>query len=105
MTRCTAADASSKPDAGNNCRRRFFGIAKTQKTPGLAAQALQWISKLYKIESRIKAKTPDRKYAVRQAEAVPVLALFRQWLDANAIGLLIKALERLIRLITIGRAN
>ncbi|CAJ4319737.1 hypothetical transposase [Burkholderia pseudomallei] len=74
-----------------HCRRRFFEIAKTQKTPGLAAQALQWIAKLYEIESRIKAETPDRRYAVRQAEAVPVLALFRQWLDANAIGLLPKA--------------
>lgn len=74
-----------------HCRRRFFEIAKTQKTPGLAAQALQWIAKLYEIESRIKTETPDRKYAVRQAEAVPVLALFRQWLDVNAIGLLPKA--------------
>lgn len=74
-----------------HCRRRFFEIAKAQKGPGLAAQALQWIARLYAIESRVKDQTPDIKLAARQAEALPVLAQFRQWLDANVIGLLPQA--------------
>ncbi|SAL04826.1 transposase IS66 [Caballeronia calidae] len=55
--------------------------------PGLAAQALQWIAQLYAIESRINHQTPDIKHAARQAEALPVLAKFRQWLEGNVIGL------------------
>ena len=70
-----------------HCRRRFFEIAKTQSKPGLAAQALQWIAQLYAIESRINHQNPDRKYATRQAETLPVLAQFRQWLEGNVIGL------------------
>jgi transposase len=46
-----------------HCRRRFFEIAKAQKGPGLAAQALQWIARLYAIESRVKDQTPDIKLA------------------------------------------
>ena len=70
-----------------HCRRRFFEIAKAQSKPGLAAQALQWIASLYAIESRIRDQTPDLKYAARQAEALPILARFRQWLEGNVIGL------------------
>ncbi|WP_051103774.1 IS66 family transposase [Paraburkholderia sp. WSM4179] len=70
-----------------HCRRRFFEIAKAQSKPGLAAQALQWIARLYAIESRIKDHTPDIKYAARQTEALPVLKQFRQWLEGNVIGL------------------
>jgi transposase len=54
---------------------------------GLAAQALEWIARLYAIESRIRDQTPDLKYATRQAEALPILARFRQWLEGNVIGL------------------
>jgi hypothetical protein len=60
------------------CRRRFFEIAKAQKTPGLAAQALTWIARPYAIEADIKDKSPDHKLAVRQTEAVPLLAQFHQ---------------------------
>ncbi|OXC78563.1 IS66 family transposase [Caballeronia sordidicola] len=52
-----------------HCRRRFFEIAKDQKEPGLAAQALRWIAKLYAIESRVKDQAPDIKLAARQTEA------------------------------------
>ncbi|MFM0414767.1 IS66 family transposase [Paraburkholderia aromaticivorans] len=48
-----------------HCRRRFFEIAKAQSKPGLAAKALQWIARLYAIESRIKDHTPNFKYAAR----------------------------------------
>jgi transposase len=74
-----------------HCRRRFFEIAKAQKDPGLAAQALQWIAKLYANESRVKDQTPDIKLVARQTESFPVLAQFRRRLEANSIGLLPQA--------------
>ena len=66
-----------------HCRRKFFEIAKTQKTPGLAAEGVGWIAKLYRIESAIRGKPPDEKLQVRQAAAVPVLAEFRRWLEGH----------------------
>ena len=66
-----------------HCRRKFFEIAKTQTTPGLAAEAVAWIAKLYRIESAIRSRPPDEKLAVRQAESVPVLSDFRVWLEGH----------------------
>jgi transposase len=66
-----------------HCRRKFFEIAKIQKTPGLAAEAVAWIAKLYEIESRIKESPPDQKLRVRQTESVPLLADFKVWLDGH----------------------
>lgn len=66
-----------------HCRRKFFEIAKTQQTPGLAAEAVAWIAKLYRIEAAIRGRPPDEKFAVRQAEAVPLLTEFRRWLEGH----------------------
>ena len=66
-----------------HCRRKFFEVAKTQKTPGLAAEGVGWIAKLYRIESSIRGRPPDEKLRVRQAEAIPVLTDFRRWLEGH----------------------
>ena len=66
-----------------HARRKYFEVAKTQPTPGLAADALKWIAKLYAIESGIKERPPDEKLKVRQAESVPVLAQFKLWLEGH----------------------
>ena len=71
-----------------HARRRFFEVAKTQKTPGLAAQAVAWIGKLYEIETRVKDEPPDKKLLVRQAESVPLLSDFKRWLDGHFGSLL-----------------
>ena len=71
-----------------HCRRKFFEIAKTQQPPGLAAEAIRWIGKLYGIESRIKEHPPDVKLKIRQAEALSVLADFKRWLDGHWPSLL-----------------
>lgn len=71
-----------------HCRRRFFEIAKIQKTPGLAAQALAWIARLYAIETSVKDLSPDHKHAARQAHAVPLLADLRSWLEGHVPQLL-----------------
>ncbi len=92
-----------------HCRRGFFEIAKKQKTPGLAAQALAWIARLYAIEATIKDRTPDHKHVVRQAQAVPVLQDLRRWLEghfpqllpqsplAQAFGYALRNWEALVR--------
>lgn len=71
-----------------HCRRRFYDIAKTQTTPGLAHEALRFISTLYHIESRARGKPPDERLALRQAETVPLLESFKTWLDVHAGSLL-----------------
>lgn len=71
-----------------HCRRRFFEIAKVQKTPGLASKALAWIARLYAIEKTIRELTPDLKLQQRQQLSVPLLTDFRRWLDGHAVQLL-----------------
>ena len=71
-----------------HARRRFAEIVKTQKTPGLAVEAIAWFARLYEIESRIKEYRPDQKPLVRQAESVPLLLDFKRWLDGHYGSLL-----------------
>ncbi|MCC7547400.1 MAG: IS66 family transposase [Burkholderiales bacterium] len=71
-----------------HCRRKFFEVAKAQKSPGLAADAVAWIGQLYRIESSIRGSPPDQKFAVRQQEAVPLLDEFRRWLQGHFPSLL-----------------
>ena len=71
-----------------HARRRFAEIVKTQKTPGLAVEAIAWFAKLYEIEARIKEVPPDQKLLVRQAESVPLLLDFKRWLDGHYGSLL-----------------
>jgi transposase len=66
-----------------HARRKFFEIAKTQKPPGLAANAIAWIAKLYRIESAIRERPPDERLEVRQTESVPVLSEFKVWLEGH----------------------
>lgn len=66
-----------------HARRRFFDLAKTQKPPGLAAEALAFIGRLYEIERRAKERPPDERLAMRQAETVPLLSEFRRWLEGH----------------------
>lgn len=69
-------------------RRRFYDIAKTQKTPGLAAEALRFIAKLYEIEGRAKDQPPDKRLLMRQAETIPLLSDFKRWLEGHSPHLL-----------------
>ena len=45
--------------------------------PGLAAQALVWIARLYAIETSVKDLSPEHRHAARQAQAMPLLANLR----------------------------
>ena len=63
-----------------HARRGFIEIDRGAKTPGLARQALAWITKLYEIEREIREHPPDLKRSVRRARARPLLHEFRRWL-------------------------
>lgn len=71
-----------------HARRKFDEALKAQgkrkklksKTP-LAAQALQRIQLLYRIERKAKPLSDEARYALRQQQAVPVLNGLRGWLE------------------------
>ena len=69
-------------------RRKLDEALKTTETkvkgkPSLAANAMQRIQLLYRIERKIKDLTPAEIHAQRQTRSLPVLTDFRQWLDQH----------------------
>ena len=70
-----------------HARRKFIEAKKAQpkgKT-GKADWAINHIQKLYALESRIKNLEPKQRYERRQADAVPLLNEFKQWLDKSIL--------------------
>jgi transposase len=63
-----------------HARRKFFELQDTRPSP-IAKEALARIAQLYGIESRIRGRPPDERCAIRQAEAVPVLADLKAWME------------------------
>ncbi len=91
-----------------HARRKFMDVVKTKKKNrggkaplrGLADEAVDIISNLYKIEkyARQEQLSYDEVYELRQREAKPILDNFKLWLDANQPltppeGLLGKAIQ------------
>ncbi len=70
-----------------HCRRKFYNVAKTIKTEGLAHKAVKMIAKLYQIEEELKqrAATPPEIYHHRQQFSKPLLLKFKTWLDDNSL--------------------
>lgn len=60
--------------------RRKFDEAKSSH-PSLAAEALAMFQELYDLEDQARELTADKRQALREREAAPVLARLRQWLD------------------------
>ena len=65
-----------------HARRKFDEALSSH--PTLAAQALGFFRQLYDIEDRAREFSPEARYALRQSEAVPLLAKLRAWADAQA---------------------
>jgi transposase len=114
-----------------HARRKFFDAVKAQHKvgvmpkvcfqhggeKGLAPQALLLIRKLYAVEkaAREAKMSPDRRHALRQAQARPIWNELRAWLDRNlgaapplsltgkAINYLAAEWPRLIRVLDDGR--
>jgi transposase len=63
--------------------RRYFWDAKGADA-GRALLALGFIRELYGVETEGRALGADRRRALRQDRAQPVLERFKQWLDAQA---------------------
>ncbi|MBL4631350.1 MAG: IS66 family transposase [Paraglaciecola sp.] len=70
-----------------HARRKFkeAEVAQPKGKTGKANVALNHIQKLYRIETKIKGKTTKDKYRIRQAETLPLLAQFKDWLDTSIL--------------------
>jgi transposase len=64
-----------------HARRPIFEIYENTGAP-LAKEALERMSPLFEIETRINGKPPSERLAIRQAEAVPLLAELKTFLDS-----------------------
>lgn len=72
-----------------HARRKFNDARQTDKDRGQAA--LAFIARLYEVERSAKEMSAQDRQALRQAHAVPVLASFKSWLDAQAMLVLPKS--------------
>jgi len=61
-------------------RRRFYDIAKGGNAP-IAAEALERIGELYKIEAEIRGRSPDERRAQRQDRTKPLVESLKTWLE------------------------
>lgn len=66
-----------------HARRPFAELAKLNKGTGLAAEALKFYSKLYKVEkiARENNLSADSRHELRQEQSKPVIDNFKIWLD------------------------
>jgi transposase len=74
-----------------HARRKFTDAEKAlpkakRKRSGKTYQAIRYIQKLYAIEKRHKASTPEQRVAARQAESLPLLNQFKHWLETQAVN-------------------
>lgn len=99
--------------------RRMFVEAVTGAGKGgkhsKAQQGVNWIAKLYAIEKRIRGRTPQERFEVRQREVPPILKDIRAWMDelsprvlpssltGKALAYMYGQWDRLIRYIEDGR--
>ena len=70
--------------------RRYFWDAKASD-PARGLPALAFIQQLYAVEAEAKGLDADARRARRQADALPVLARFKLWLDEQADRVLPKS--------------
>jgi transposase len=73
-------------------RRKFFDAWIVLKKPqaGLALEALEWIAKLYAIESEVRGQSSEQRFKLRLEKTKPLLAEIRTWLDEALIKCLPK---------------
>lgn len=67
-----------------HARRKFDEALKIQKNKiGKAQMAINYIAKLYRIEAKLKTRSDDEKYTIRQAQSLPIINEMRMWLDKS----------------------
>ena len=67
-------------------RRKFFDVHQAQGS-AVAAEALTRIAALYAIEEQIRGQPPERRAAVRQDQARPLLNDLEHWLHTQLLRL------------------
>src|SRR5215469_4287842 len=67
-------------------RRKFYEIHLAHASP-IAAEALDRIGRLYRIEAEIRGRPPDERRQIRQARAGPQLKSLHEWLQATVTTL------------------
>ena len=74
-----------------HARRKFFEVAKTQKTPGLAHEAVGRVATFYHRDNGWKELDPEERRRRRREEIGPLLDAFHDWMAAHLPGLLPKS--------------
>jgi transposase len=65
-----------------HARRKFYDLWDANRSP-VAKEALDRIQALYAIEGAVRGKLPAERLAVRQRDAVPLLASLESWMRAT----------------------
>jgi transposase len=68
----------------SHARRKVYDVYEATKAP-LAKEALERMAPLFEIEARINGQIPEKRLAIRQQEAVPLLTELKTFLD-NALS-------------------
>jgi transposase len=81
----------------SHARRKIYEFYESTKSP-LAREVLEQIAPLFEIEARINGQVPEQRLAIRQAEAVPLLAELKDFMDKvlkqiSGAGTLAKAIR------------
>jgi transposase len=81
----------------SHARRKIYDFYESTKSP-LAKEVLERIAPLFEIEGRINGQPPERRLAVRQAEAVALLTELKGFMDKvlnqiSGAGTLAKAIR------------
>lgn len=71
-----------------HARRKFFEVAKTQKTPGLAHEAVSRIAVFYHLDNVWKELPAEERRRRRNDAIKPLLDEFHAWMSAHLPGLL-----------------
>jgi transposase len=61
-------------------RRQWFDIARSPPAP-IAAEALNRIAELYRIETEIRGKSDDERRTLRQQKSKPLVAALKTWIE------------------------
>ena len=65
-----------------HARRKFYGEHVRNRSP-IAAEALQRIAAIYRIEAEIRGRTPALRLHARSEHTAPLMAELRHWLTAT----------------------
>jgi len=65
-------------------RRQWFDLAKSPPAP-IAAEALQRIAALYRIEAEIRGSSAEERHTARQERSRPLIAAMKAWLEKTLV--------------------